>query len=196
MKHEIPEGDLLIHAGDITRQGKLKDLAAVDRFFGKLPHPHKIFIPGNHDWCFQEDTEAATAAIPSATCLIDEGFQIPGMRIWGSPWQPEFHDWAFNLPRGQALANRWKLVPDDTDILITHGPPRQILDLCASGSHEGCDDLRERVEAISPRLHIFGHIHEAYGVETHSGITFINASICNLAYRPVNPPIVVDLVTA
>lgn len=195
MRHVIPEGDLLIHAGDITRQGKLADLGEIERFFHSLPHPHKIFIPGNHDWCFQDDPEPSRAAINSATCLIDEEIDVFGLRIWGSPWQPDFHSWAFNLPRGKALADRWKLIPDDTDILITHGPPRGILDLCSNGSHEGCEDLRERVETISPRLHVFGHIHEGHGVETHGGITFVNASICNLAYRPVNPPIVIDLAT-
>ncbi|MDF1816105.1 MAG: hypothetical protein P1V20_28145, partial [Verrucomicrobiales bacterium] len=114
-------------------------------------------------------------------------------KIWGSPWQPEFHDWSFNLPRGSALAEKWALIPEDTDILITHSPPRGILDLCSHGGREGCDDLLKRVVELRPALHLFGHIHEAHGKEFHNETNYINASICNLGYRPVNSPFVWDL---
>jgi len=193
MEHEIPDGDILLHAGDITRDGEIEDLTAVNQFFENLPHRHKIFIPGNHDWIFQRDPATATAEIPAATCLIDSGIEIEGLKIWGSPWQPEFHNWAFNLPRGEALARVWNLIPEGTDIVVTHGPPAGILDRCADGKEEGCADLAARIRKISPRLHLFGHIHEAYGHKTNGKTLFLNASICNLAYRPVNRPFVINL---
>ena len=193
MLHQIPKGDILLHAGDITRRGRLEDLSDVEQFFGDLPHPHKVFTPGNHDWCFEREREEAVSRVSSASCLIDEEIDIGGLKIWGSPWQPEFHDWAFNLPRGKELADVWAKMPDDCDIVITHGPPRGIGDRCSDGRHEGCDDLRQRIAEVRPKLHLFGHIHEAYGVEEAGGTVFANASICNLAYRPVHEPVVIHL---
>jgi Icc-related predicted phosphoesterase len=166
---------------------------AVEEFFSGFPHQHKLFIPGNHDWIFERDPAKARQEIPSATCLIDEAREIEGIKIWGSPWQPEFHDWAFNLPRGEALARIWRLIPDDTDIVITHGPPAGILDICTSGKREGCVDLAERIREISPKLHLFGHIHEAYGCLSERGTLYVNAAICNAGYRPANRPVVIDL---
>lgn len=193
MPDAIPDGDLLLHAGDITRRGNIEDLSEVNEFFAALPHTHKVFVPGNHDWCFEKSPERACELVSEATCLIDESIEIEGMTIWGSPWQPEFHNWAFNLPRGPKLKAVWQMIPVDTDIVITHSPPRGILDLCSNGRFEGCDDLRDRIFEVRPRLHLFGHIHESYGSEIREGIRFINASVCNQGYRPVNPPIIVDL---
>lgn len=193
MEHQIPEGDILLHAGDLTLRGNLEDLASVNEFFESLPHPHKIFIPGNHDWCFEREEKEARNLVTSATCLIDERVEIDGVKIWGSPWQPEFFAWAFNLPRGRKLKEAWDKIPDDSDIVITHGPPRGILDLCSDGAREGCDDLRDRIAQIQPKLHLFGHIHESYGLEIHDETTYINASICNLGYRPINAPVVFEI---
>lgn len=192
LAHDIPDGDILLHAGDITRNGLPRDLEALDRFFESLPHKHKIFTPGNHDWCFEKNPERAAAMVPHATCLIDQSVKVAGIRIWGSPWQPEYHDWAFNLPRGQALAEKWALIPEHTDIVITHGPVRGIRDLCSHGGHEGCDDLRDRLQEVKPRLHVCGHIHEAYGVEKVGETTYINASICDQGYKPSRAPLVFD----
>src|SRR5690606_27797878 len=133
------------------------------------------------------------AAVPGLTYLRDAGVEIDGVRFWGSPWQPEFFDWAFNLPRGEALAARWALVPEDTDVLITHGPPRGILDRTVTGTPVGCDDLRAALDRLAPRLHVFGHIHEAYGRVEGPRTTFVNASVCDVRYRAVNDPVVVDL---
>jgi Icc-related predicted phosphoesterase len=100
-----------------------------------------------------------------------------GLKVWGSPWQPRFFDWAFNLDRGPDLAAKWALVPDDTDILITHGPPVGILDRTFRGTETGCADLLARVKVVKPRLHLFGHIHEAAGVVETPDTLFVNASI-------------------
>ena len=125
--------------------------------------------------------------------LQDEGCKIEGFHFWGSPWQPEFGRWAFNLPRGEKLREKWDEIPDNTDVLITHSPPYGIKDLVVTGKHEGCEELLKVVFRIKPKLHIFGHIHEDYGKQVEQGITFVNASICNFDYESLNNPIVVDI---
>ncbi|KAJ1387204.1 Metallo-dependent phosphatase-like protein, partial [Ochromonadaceae sp. CCMP2298] len=117
-----------------------------------------------------------------------------GLKVWGSPWQPEFCDWAFNLPPGPRLKEKWAMIESDTDILITHGPPRGILDANSQRYHCGCADLLKAVrDRVKPRLHIFGHIHESYGTFSDGHTLFVNGSTCTLSYRPSNPPIVIDL---
>ncbi|KAJ3045802.1 metallophosphoesterase domain-containing protein 1 [Rhizophlyctis rosea] len=134
--------------------------------------------------------------------LEDSGFEISeggGIKVWGSPWQPEFCDWAFNLPtNSQALANQWSLIPPTTDILLTHGPPLSILDKSIRGDSCGCAQLSKRLlttpplDATGPKVHLFGHIHEAYGVVQKKGITFINGCSVNSKYKCVNRPVVFD----
>ncbi|MCA1609264.1 MAG: metallophosphoesterase, partial [Acidobacteria bacterium] len=130
--------------------------------------------------------------------LQDETFEIDGLKIYGSPWQPRFYDWAFNLMRGRELREKWALIPDDVDVLVTHGPPQKILDAAPTAhgfSNEGCEELRKRVEELRGRLllHVFGHIHCGYGVEELLGVKFVNASVCDELYQPVNAPVVVEL---
>lgn len=189
----VPPGDILVHAGDCTNRGTLAQVSAFDDFLATLPHPHKIVVAGNHDWCFEDDPGAARARLRHATYVQDYAVEKMGLRFYGSPWQPEFFNWAFNLPRGERLREKWAAIPPDTDVLITHGPPHGLLDLTSDGRSVGCEALRPRVAAVAPRIHCFGHIHEAAGTQTVDGTLFINAAICDLAYRPVNPPIVVDL---
>jgi len=188
---DMPRGDVLIHAGDLSSRGRLnEELQKLAAF----PHKHKLVIAGNHDWCFERDI--ADVVIPDGvTYLCDEETIIDGVKFYGSPWQPEFGRWAFNLPRGPALADKWAQIPEDTDVLITHGPPEGILDevLYPAGEHVGCADLLERVRIVRPKLHVFGHIHESYGVDFGEDTTFINASICTRKYFPENPPIVFTL---
>jgi Icc-related predicted phosphoesterase len=190
---KIPDGDLLIHAGDITRRGDLADVYDFNALLGTLPHRHKVVIAGNHDFCFQSDPAAAIGALTNCIYLQDQAVTIDGLQIYGSPWQPWFHDWAFNVPRGRQLQEKWRQIPPGTDILITHGPPLGICDRVLNGAQVGCADLLAAVEHIRPQLHIFGHIHESYGTAVHHGIRFVNASSCNRATVPINPPIVVDM---
>ena len=189
----VPEGDLLLHAGDATMRGTGAEVAAFLDWLADQPHRHKVLVAGNHDFLFEREPEAARARVRNAVYLEDAGLEIEGLRIWGSPWQPWFHDWAFNLHRGAPLRERWDRIPPGTDVLVTHGPPFGVFDRTDTGEQVGCADLLEAVGRIRPRLHMFGHIHEAYGRETRDGTTFVNASICDRAYRPVNPPVVVDL---
>jgi predicted phosphohydrolase len=173
---EVPEGDILVHGGDITNRGDLEDVESFNTWLATLPHKHKIVICGNHDFCFQDRGPEARARITNAIYLEDSGCEIEGLSFYGSPWQPWFFDWAFNLPRGDALAKVWAKIPVSTDVLITHGPPEGILDMTVRGDRAGCRDLLARIHEVKPRLHVFGHIHEAAGREVIGDTVFVNAS--------------------
>jgi Icc-related predicted phosphoesterase len=190
----VPDGDVLVHAGDFTSSGRPREVEEFAKFLRRLPHTHKIVIAGNHDFLFEREPERAEAMlVDSATYLRDSETTAAGLRFWGSPWQPWFHDWAFNLPRGAALAEKWALVPAGIDVLVTHGPPHGVLDVVARGGLVGCEALREALPRIAPKLHLFGHIHEAYGVARVGDTWCVNASVCNLSYAPIQPPVVVDV---
>ncbi|MEM9777197.1 MAG: metallophosphatase domain-containing protein [Chloroflexota bacterium] len=173
----VPEGDVLLHAGDCSKSGKFGQIKDFNRFLGELPHPHKIIIAGNHDFGFEQHPAEAQALITNATYLEDEAITINGVKIYGTPWQPEFHNWAFNLPRGAALKEKWDLIPADTDILITHGPPLNIGDRTFMGKRVGCEELAVRVKEIRPKIHLFGHIHEDAGQWQIDETLYVNASI-------------------
>jgi predicted phosphodiesterase len=190
----VPPGDVLVHSGDGCNRGSYDEARAWGSFLAAQPHRHKLVIAGNHDRCFESDLQGSLAQLPAGlTYLHDSGCTVDGLTCWGAPWQPWFFSWAFNLPRGPELAAKWALIPDATDLLITHGPPHGILDRNRNGEPVGCADLREAVARVRPRIHAFGHIHESYGTELVDGTLFVNACTCTLAYRPTNPAIVVDL---
>ena len=196
-KHRLfypPDGDILIHAGDIMNSGAdIRDIVDFNEWLRILPHKHKIVIAGNHDRLFEKSRKTRDL-ITNATYLENSGTVINGVKFWGSPAQPEFCDWAFNYRRGEEIDKIWRMIPDDTDVLITHGPPAGIRDWTTPGRESlGCRNLRDAVKRIKPKLHVFGHIHGGYG-EDHDGAThFVNASLMNEAYRPTNKPIVVEL---
>lgn len=190
----IPDGDVLIHAGDIMTSGwDSSEIRDFDAWLGKLPHKNKLVIAGNHDWLFEKHRSTRNL-LTNVTYLEDSGIEIDGMKFWGSPIQPEFMNWAFNRRRGEEIKKHWDLIPKDTDVLITHGPPAGFRDWAKAGHPSlGCQDLRRAVFDIKPKLHVFGHIHGGYG-EDHDGSThFVNASLLDEAYRPTNEPIVVEL---
>lgn len=189
---QVPDGDLLLVAGDLTKRGTEDEIRRFDDWLARLPHPHKVVIAGNHDFLFEHRPSEARRLITAAVYLEDELVEVGGLRVWGSPWQPRFFDWAFNLDRGEPLREKWAAIPPGIDVLLTHGPPYGILDRVAGGDHVGCQDLLEAVERVRPRWHVFGHIHEAYGVVRGGATTFVNASTCTLSYAPSNPPVVVE----
>lgn len=199
---QIPDGDVLIHAGDITMQGHPGKVAKFLAWFGEQPHKNKIFIAGNHDWIFETKPEIARQMVAqwNITYLEDSGCEIDGIKFWGSPVQPEFQSWAFNRKRGPEIKRHWNLIPEDTDVLITHGPPMGFLDQCVYNNtdygHVGCEELLEAIKRVNPRYHIFGHIHGGGGrteIRRSWKTTFINASIVNEAYQVQNKPIVVEI---
>jgi len=160
-------------------------------WFGELDFPFKIFIAGNHDFYFEkEKKEEVEKVIPSNVIYLnDPGITIEGIKIWGSPVQPWFFNWAFNRQRGEEIAKHWALIPDDTDILVTHGPAFGVLDKTFRGEEVGCADLLERIKKVKPQFYIAGHIHEAYGQVEKDGTHFINASVLDLRYQLVNEPV-------
>ncbi|XP_017478923.1 PREDICTED: metallophosphoesterase domain-containing protein 1 [Rhagoletis zephyria] len=148
----------------------------------------------------REDIESALQAkniqevLSHCTYLEDQLINVMGIRIYGTPWQPEFCKWAFNLPRGEACLTKWNLIPDNVDILVTHTPPVGHGDLCCSGIHAGCVELLNTVQKrVKPKYHVFGHIHEGYGITSDGNTIYVNASTCDINYIPKNPPIVFDV---
>jgi predicted phosphohydrolase len=192
----VPDGDIFIHAGDATMGGTVAEVIEFNRWLGTLPHGEKIVCAGNHDLLFEKNPSLARTLLTNATYAQDQLVTALGLRIYVSPWQPRFFDWAFNLNRGDEIKRKWDLIPDDVDVLVTHGPPLGILDVSGlTGEHVGCEELRVAVERVRPRVHVFGHIHHSYGVRDWDGMRFVNACVCNENYQPLNPPVVVELET-
>ena len=186
----LGSGDVLVHAGDCTNVGKTHEIKEFLDWFSNTDFTHKIFIAGNHDFGFEHVHDIAPEYKDKGVhYLFDNEVVIDGVKFYGSPWQPEFYDWAFNLPRGEKLAEKWKKIPGDTDVLITHGPARGILDHTISGQLVGCEDLLNRVLEVQPKIHVCGHIHWAYGQENFFGTEFLNASVLNERYQYENEPI-------
>ena len=190
---DVPDGDILLHGGDISKQGTLDEIESFNRWLGTLPHRHKVLVAGNHDFGFQNMPAKAEALLTNCHYLLDEQIEIEGLKIYGSPWTPFFYDWAFQKPRGKALRAIWEKIPAGLDFLITHGPPAGILDRTVRGDHAGCEDLAAIVVGRQPRYHLFGHIHEAAGRQTIGTTTYLNASTVDLHYNPINPPFILEL---
>ena len=214
----LPPGDVLIHAGDFTSTGLPNEVEDFNTFLAAQKFEYKVVIAGNHDITFDVENyeaylkkrfhsyftryklqapftaEEVKSKLTGCIYLEDSSVDVLGYKIYGSPWTPVFCDWGFNLPRGEKLLEKWKKIPTDTDILITHGPPYKILDKTFDNTYTGCEDLLKEIqERIKPLYHIFGHIHEGYGVQKVGETTFINASTCTLSYRPTNKPVVFTL---
>ena len=193
-KNESFRGDILIHAGDCTLSGKQYEVEKFLDWFSETNFTYKIFIAGNHDFWFLKNYDIDQKYKDKGVFyLFDSMIEIENIKIYGSPWQPEFYNWAFNLPRGQKIREKWNLIPEkDVDILITHGPAYGFLDLTMRGEHVGCEDLFDKICDIQPRIHVFGHIHWSYGHVCFNEIEFINASVLTEEYKYQNKPIQVD----
>lgn len=192
----IPDGDVLIHAGDLTETGQIAQVQSALTQITALPHPYKVIIAGNHDFLFERFPSLARDMVGKAgiTYLEDSEVTLAGLRIYGSPWQPWFYDWAFNGPHGGSLMDKWNRIPQGLDILITHGPPKGVCDwIPKQNQGVGCEELRMRIEETSPRLHVCGHIHEGYGEGQIGPTRVVNASLLDGRYAAVNKPIVIDL---
>jgi Icc-related predicted phosphoesterase len=190
---EVPEGDVLIHAGDFTENGTLEEVLEFERFLRELPHKHKILVAGNHDFYFENYPEQAMEIVSKYTYLQDQAVTLNGTKIYGSPWQPRFQNWAFNLSRGAEIRAKWDLIPPDVDVLVTHGAPRGIRDNATGYGNIGCEELLKAVERIQPKYHIFGHVHDGYGQSLIGKTTFMNVCICDMDYKVVNSPMILDI---
>ncbi|WP_165251939.1 metallophosphoesterase family protein [Paludisphaera soli] len=195
---EVPECDLLLLGGDLVpldAHAPAKGRAWLDTTFRSwleaIPAGTTIVgVAGNHDFVFQEGR--ATFADPLRwTYLQDSGTSHRGLSIWGTPWQPRFFDWAFNLDEDD-LAAKWALIPEATDVLLLHGPPYGHGDPTPRGP-AGSPGLLRRIEAVRPRLVVAGHIHSGYGVYTIGPTTLANCSLLDEDYRFRNRPILIEL---
>ena len=208
---DLPGGDLLIHSGDIMNSGYSKnDILDFCTWFHSLDqYESKVFIAGNHDRMFEnhpEEVEELINPYLNIDYLQDEQltlyfdgpngeFPEDNIRIYGSPWQPEFYSWAFNLPKGGIeIAGKWEAIPDNTDILITHSPAFGTLDTVVGRPWDnlGCELLAERIERLKPKIHVCGHIHSGYGYEFKNGTHFFNASVLDERYEYTQKPVTFD----
>ena len=184
---ELGSGDVLLHCGDFSGRGTEDQVVSFNDWLGRQDFKHKVIIAGNHDFLFEREPEKARSLITNAIYLEDSSTELEGIKIYGSPWQPWFFDWAFNLKRGPELADKWAMIPVDTDILLTHGPPMGYGDMTSRGQRVGCEDLLQRLDQLKVKFHCFGHIHEDCGKWQRNETTLINASTCNLEYKAENP---------
>lgn len=195
---EFPKADILIFAGDWCGLGIYsKETLDFMAWLNELPYKHKIIIPGNHDKFVELNEQTCKDLFKQidATLLIDEGINIKGLSIYGSPWCPFFNNWAYMLPEEQ-LKWKFKYIPEKLDILITHTPPMGICDPTNYGSKE----LLKRVKKVKPKYHIFGHNHGGYGYDFQINTKFYNVSVCsdadkehNYTYELINPITVIEL---
>jgi Icc-related predicted phosphoesterase len=191
MGNPLGDGDILVHAGDLSSLGHKHEIINFLDWFAKTPFEHKIFVAGNHDFYFEKNFQIDEKyAEMGIHYLFDDHISIDGITFYGSPWQPEFYDWAFNLPKnGYELKQRWDMIPQNVDVLITHGPAFGILDYAPMGGHVGCELLLDKIMEVKPKIHVCGHIHEGYGQKTIDGIEFLNSSVLNGQYQHKNKPI-------
>ena len=218
----LPPGDVLIHAGDFSNVGEADDVLDFCNWVERQTQFRaRVVIAGNHDLSLDKDSYPATyqrfghrskadtaklvARLREVSTYLDhEVAEVCGVRIFGSPYQPEFGGWAFNMVRNDGeCRRRWaSMVPayeeKPFDILVTHGPPLGHGDACIGSGAQGCWDLLDFVEAHPPKLHVFGHIHESFGVTTNGKTAFVNASTMNFNYdvRRLRKPLVFDVPVA
>ena len=200
----IPDGDFLIHVGDFSMKANHSTVKEFSRWLNALPHAHKILVGGNHDVCLEGSRRWAQEEFAPAHYLMHEQLTLGGLSFFGSPYSPAIYDpsdWSFDYPpNGSRSHDLWDNIPKKIDVLITHGPPKGILDRVLT-PHRGEDpnvgdvNLLRRVMEIQPRVHCFGHIHEGFGVYKHptARTRFFNVCICDANYKPTNPVTVIDL---
>jgi|SRR5277367_2649726 len=202
-------GDLLIVAGDLTARDTILEYKEFDLWLAKQKYKHKIIIAGNHDNFIQRVRDwNGFEEIKGGIYLCDSGTEFEGFKIWGSPWTKRFEGMnpkamAFTVDTDDELAEKWALIPEDTDILITHSPPKGMRDLISRKENVGSLSLVRRLTFLTPKLHVFGHVHEGYGearfhikncAKSELKLCYlVNASHVNERYEPVNKPIRIEL---
>jgi Icc-related predicted phosphoesterase len=189
----VPPGDLLLHAGDFTFFGRDKQaILDFNEWLGELPHPHKVITCGNHEYAF-ETNSGLRKLITNATLLLNESTTVGRVRVWGSPLTPHFHG-AFGKSNAAERAQVYDSIPNDSDIVITHGPPFGILDSAEEyPGPSGDSELRRAILRVKPILHVFGHAHGGYGVLQTRNTCFVNAALCDLDGSLNKRPIMVEI---
>jgi Icc-related predicted phosphoesterase len=205
---DIKPCDILLLSGDIVPlscHNVLKGAKWLNDTFYKYCHKllqkgvDKIILtPGNHDFVFQLGFHYLRTDNLPWVCLIDQEYIYQDLKIYGTPWQPEFYNWAFNLKESE-LYRKWQQIPDDTDILICHGPPHGYQDHLPLGKHCGSPSLTARMKELEKlKLMACGHIHYAYGKTSlvknnQEEALVINAAIVDHSYQVRNNPITIKL---
>lgn len=204
-KIKLPEGDILIFSGDFMGSGyRVYEAQSFLKWFSEQPYKYKIFIAGNHDRYCENNPKLFEALVDdyvdqNVIYLKDDLIGVEGLKIYGTPWQPYFCNWAFNIPESDRLISLYQNIPEDLDILITHCPPYNILDK----SHDyrngeeplGSKELETVLSELGehrPKIHCFGHIHGDGGSTLTDGVCYINASVCDENYNPVNKIVTID----
>lgn len=196
----IPDGDILIHCGDMTGRGNYHEFISIGNWFRELKDKfkHRIMIAGNHDFGLEINKRIILDAHfdKELIYLQDEAITLEGIKFYGTPWMPPFYDWAFMLDEGD-LKSYYGAIDDDTQVLITHCPPKGILDRNMDADDQvrcGSESLAERIKQL-PKLthHIFGHIHGGYGNVKVNGVSYHNVASLNEAYRYQNPPQIIEI---
>lgn len=183
---DLPKADLIIHSGDISFSGEGKEVMDFIDWFTNLDYKYKIFIAGNHDFCLEEkDREIIQEFLPKNCYYLDKsGVEIENIHFWGLPF-------FFSDDISGMYDKSIKQIPFNTDILITHRPPFQILDIAGKINY-GCTNLLKKVIDIKPKYHLFGHIHDSYGIFDNKTTIFANSSIVNDDYKISNHPFVFE----
>ena len=195
LNNDLLDANMIIHCGDFSSRGNEFEIINFMKWYSALDqYKYKLIIAGNHDWMFETNGQLAKSLVPdNVIYLEDSGIEIEGFNFYGTPVSKPFFDWAFNKPE-EKLKEHWEAIPDNTDVLITHSPPLNILDLV--NNNEGSPTLYHEVFnrlKNNLKLNVFGHIHEGYGEKEIEGIKFINASVLNRNYKYTNKPIVYEI---
>lgn len=196
---QVPVVDMVIFSGDCSNppwpDASEPEVRRFLEWFYELPIQYKIFVAGNHDAAVEKGLVSRSDFEEAGIIYLhNESVEIEGLKIWGSPFSPTFgNGWAYNMDRDK-LPELWATIPDDTDIIISHGPPQGYRDMAKRFTRTfrgwiedgeeacGCLALTERVHQIKPKLVCFGHIHnndgfENAGVTEENGIIYSNGSI-------------------
>ena len=193
---------MLIVAGDIGENHD--DYFLFFTWIAKTDYQKKVVIAGNHDYLI-ENGEVPIHACADFDYLCDSGTEFQGLKIWGTPWVRVDINWhpnvrAFGKYADEQLEPVWETIPKDTNILVTHSPPHGIGDCVGKTFSKmdcvGSPSLRNQIQTFLPKLHVYGHIHEGYGMRCNSdfpNIRFVNAAIMDKYYDPVNEPITIEL---
>lgn len=187
-------GDVLIHCGDIFNfiSRSEDEIDHMDEWFGKQDFDLILCIGGNHDLSLERRLVSKAQPFNNAIFLNGETFKYQGFNFFGASWVPELEHQAFYAD-DQLLTQEWSLIPDDTDVVITHTPPFGVLDTSSQGMILGCKHLANNIERVKPRLHCFGHIHASSGTVKNSHTTFINAALAGEGHRIVRSPYTFNL---
>ncbi len=202
----VPEADLLLIAGDLCpayhdsgTSIRLQENWLNSEFrFWLLEQPVKecVFISGNHDWIWEVAPKRVPLLNDNFHYLEDRGIEILGLKIYGTPVQPLFNNWAFNR-KEEKLQKHWDNIPKGLDILLTHCPPYGILDKTHHPEYEpehiGSKSLLKKIEKVRPTYSVYGHNHSEHGTKEIDGITYINASMVDERYNLTREPIILEI---